>query len=92
MMNIALVKNNVIENIVIVESLESTADLFPEYEVQTLVEDNIIGIGWYRVDSLWYPPKPSESHVWNEERWTWVLNESTETPSFEHSPEYLSEQ
>lgn len=90
-MNIALIKNNVIENTVSVDSLESAETLFPDYEFFILSEDNILGIGWYRVNDLWYPPKPSENHIWNEEKWTWILNESIETPIFEHSSEYVSE-
>lgn len=91
-MNIALIKNNVIENTVCVDSLESAENLFPNFEFLTLSEDNILGIGWYRADNLWYPPKPSEDYIWDAEKWTWVLNESIEVPSFEHSSEYSLEQ
>ena len=72
-MNVALIENEIVVNVVAVESLELAASLFPQ---EVLDADTLkIGMGFFRENNKWYPPKPNPDFVWLETYGVWVSQE-----------------
>ncbi len=59
-MNVYLIKNNIVENVVVVDSMESAQDLFPDYIIVG-VADNEAGIGWTYAEGLFAPPASDDT-------------------------------
>lgn len=82
-MEILLIKNNVVENVVMAESLEYAQELFsPTYVCE--INENI-GIGYYKENGRWIPPKPSDDCTWDEQAGQWDLPETAEPLPFQPS-------
>lgn len=85
-MKVAIIKNNIVENVILVDSIEQAQSFFPDYSCIS-ADDLVLGIGFYQENNIWYPPKPSNDHVWDEQL-GWILLENfVETPPFEPSIE-----
>jgi hypothetical protein len=67
----AIIENDVVNNVIIVETVELAQKLFPNNEV--LNTDLIqIGMNWFRENNEWYPPKPFPSWIWNNADKQWI--------------------
>ena len=64
-MKVALVKNNKVENVILIENIQFAQEMFPDYDEHINVNEPInqdynnqfIGIGFERkVDGTWYDP------------------------------------
>jgi predicted DNA-binding protein with PD1-like motif len=72
-MNVAIIENDIVTNIAVVESLEIATSLFTEEVVDA--DALQIGIGHFRDNNVWYPPKPDPDYVWTDVYKTWVSAE-----------------
>ena len=72
-MNVALIENEIVVNVVVVESLELAGSLFSQ---EVLDADTLeIGVGFFRENNKWYPPKLNPDFVWLETHGAWVSQE-----------------
>jgi hypothetical protein len=77
-MNFGIVENNTIINVIVSESIESTQELFPEYEVVEIFNQNM-GIGWKKdVDGVFKTEKPNYDSVWADDLGGWLTPEEYE--------------
>lgn len=77
-MNIAIISNNIIENVVIVDDESMMQTLFPDTDYLVLEENDSKGIAWFRENNVWYPPKPYDDAVWSVTHSTWLTPEELE--------------
>lgn len=55
-MNVALAKNNKIDNIIVVDTVEWAQEYLPQYD--EFIDNDVakLGIGWEKVDGVWQAP------------------------------------
>jgi hypothetical protein len=69
---VALVKNNIVENTVVVESLEIAGVLFPNYDLIEINEETgYPSVGYEVFNSKFRPQKPNATSEWLEEFNMW---------------------
>ena len=78
-MRVAIIKNNIVENVILVDSIELAQSFFPNYSC-ILADDLVLGIGFYQENNIWYPPKPSDDCTWDEQLSQWILPETYVEP------------
>lgn len=88
-MNIALIKNNIIKNVIVAETLEDVISIHPDYEHLVLVENDSKGIGWYKENEQWLPPKLDNTCVWDEKNLRWLMQEDVEAMESTELPPYI---
>jgi len=84
--NFALIQNDIVENVVVCESLEICQSIFPDREIVdadnsvTAVTNNTeIGISWVRIDGIFYPPKPENGITsWHTGAQNWLTQEEAD--------------
>jgi hypothetical protein len=59
-MNIAIIEENKVINVIVCESLEFAKEFTGASEVLN-ADELKIGIGWFKVDNKWCPPKSFDS-------------------------------
>lgn len=55
-MRVLLIKNNVVENAILADSVERAQTFYPDHEV--IEQPDGVGPGFRRVDGVWTPPEP----------------------------------
>jgi hypothetical protein len=69
-MNIAIIENDVVINVILVDSLEIASQLT---ELEILDVTNLkIGVNYFRENNEWYPPKPNPTDVWHQHGKRWI--------------------
>jgi hypothetical protein len=69
MPNYAIVENDIVQNIVIAESIEDLSHLSDKEIIEV---DSTVGILHFRQDGKFYPPKPNDTYVWYDRTREWV--------------------
>ena len=77
-MNFGIVENNTIINVIVAENIETTQELFLEYEVVEISNQNM-GIGWKKdIDGVFKTEKPNYDSVWVDDLGVWLTPEEYE--------------
>ncbi len=74
-MNIAIIENDVVVNVIVIDSLIAAQEIFKNAEILEVNETNNIGINWDRKSGKWRSPKPEYDCVWDETYNTWFTEE-----------------
>lgn len=55
-MNVALAKNNIIDNIIVVDTIEWAQENLPQYD--EFIDNDVakLGMGWMKIDGVWQAP------------------------------------
>lgn len=71
MANFAIIENNIVTNVVVADSLEDAQSANPD---KILFDADSLGIavGSFKENNIWYPAKPFNSWIWNEEDLRWI--------------------
>ena len=55
-MRVLLIKNNIVENCILADSVERAQQFYPDYEI--IEQPDGIGPGFIRIDGVWEAPEP----------------------------------
>lgn len=84
--NFAIIQNNLVENVIVCESIEICQSIFPDKEIVN-ADNNItavrntmqIGISWIKINEIWYPPKPEDKITsWHIGAEAWLTQEEAD--------------
>lgn len=80
MSNWAIVKDNIVIDMIVSDSKEYVENNF---DAEILEDDGYIGIGWTNIDGSWKAPYPADglTYTWNDEtkRWDIVFSPDEES-------------
>lgn len=72
MSKFALIKNNVVENIVVAESILPVEYFYPDFKVIGIEDNAYISVNYLYLDNKFVPPKPFESWILDSTSSFWV--------------------
>ena len=55
-MRVLLIKNNIVENCILADSVERAQLFYPDYEI--IEQPDGVGLGFIRIDGVWTAPEP----------------------------------
>jgi len=74
-MNVAIIENDVVVNVIVVDTLELAESLISENQQVEDITDTLIGISYKRIDGVLLPPKPDYECAWHQESYRWLTQE-----------------